>query len=105
MARDLHTLGLLTQIDRAALSGYCASWSRWVEAEDALREFGMLVKTPNGFPIPSPFVAIANKAMKQMLEFLVQFGMTPSSRSRVTATPRDESQDPADDFFAPRRTG
>ena len=31
--------------------------------------------------------AVANRALKQMREFLTEFGMTPSSRSRVWAKP------------------
>lgn len=87
ISKELHAVGLLTTIDRAALAGYCASYARWVEAEDGIRRNGLLVKTPNGFPVQSPLIAIANKAMKQMLDFIVQFGMTPSSRTRVTAAP------------------
>ena len=38
LATPLHTAGLLTLADRAALAAYCQAWSRWVEAEQKLAE-------------------------------------------------------------------
>src|SRR6185295_9700291 len=84
---DLAGYGLLTRIDRAALALYCESWGRWVEAEKALRAYGVMIKAPSGFPMQSPYLAIANKAMEQMRAMLCEFGMSPSSRTRVHATP------------------
>jgi P27 family predicted phage terminase small subunit len=87
VGRLLAGLGLVTQIDRAALAAYCQAWGRWVEAEEAIKRHGVVIKSPNNFPIQSPYLAIANKAMDQMRLLLAEFGMTPSSRTRVTASP------------------
>jgi len=84
---DLVGYGLLTKIDRAALALYCEAWGRWVEAEKALRTYGVMIKAPSGFPMQSPYLAIANKAMEQMRAMLGEFGMSPSSRTRVHAVP------------------
>ena len=92
-APELEGLGLLSEIDRAALAGYCAAWGRWVEAEEQLKKTGTIVKSPNNFPIQSPFLAIANKALEQMRGFLTEFGMSPSSRARVHAKPREDGGD------------
>ena len=85
ISQELLSLRLLTSIDRAALAAYCQAWGRWVEAEEALKKHGVVVRSPNGFPIQSPYLAIANKALDQMRAMLTEFGMSPSSRSRVTA--------------------
>ncbi len=85
---ELESLGLLSRVDRAALAGYCQAWARWVEAEQQLKRFGVIVKAPSGFPVQSPFLAIANKALEQMRQFLTEFGMTPASRTRIHAEPR-----------------
>ncbi len=82
--KKLVAFGLVTDIDRSALAIYCQAWGRWVEAEEQLTKFGTVIKSPNGYPIQSPYLAIANKAMDQMAKILVEFGMSPSSRSRVT---------------------
>lgn len=93
IAVDLEPLGLLTQVDRAALAAYCVAYSRWVEAEDMIRKHGMLVKSPNGYPMQSPYLAIANKAVEQMKGFLTEFGMTPSSRSRLSINDKGQEDE------------
>jgi P27 family predicted phage terminase small subunit len=85
--RRLLACGLMTEIDSAALAAYCTAWARWVEAEESLRQFGVVLKSPNGYPMPSPFLTIANKAMDQMTRLLAEFGMSPSSRARVSVSP------------------
>ena len=90
----LYELGLLSQIDRAALTAYCVAWGRWMEAEAALKKHGVVVKSPNGFPVQSPFLAVANRAMKQVKEFLAEFGVSPSSRTRVSASKKPAEGNP-----------
>ncbi len=91
----LLALGLVTEIDRGALALYCQAWGRWVDAEKNLTQFGTVIKAPGGFLMQSPYLAIANKAQQQMTKLLVEFGMSPSSRSRVTPVEQRE-----DDTFA-----
>jgi len=79
-------LKLLTIVDRAALAAYCQAWGRWVEAENNIQRFGAVIKTPKGLPLVNPYLRIAERAIDQMRKFLVEFGMTPSSRSRIKAS-------------------
>jgi P27 family predicted phage terminase small subunit len=93
VSKDLLALGLLTSIDRAALAGYCASWSRWVAAELQIEKYGAIVKSPkSGYAIQSPFVGIANVALDKLRAYAIEFGMTPSSRSKVQGTPQSGAQ-------------
>jgi P27 family predicted phage terminase small subunit len=87
MSRQLRQLGLVTLIDRAALSAYCALWSRWIDAEAKVREKGSVVRGSEGNPIMNPYLRVASRALDQMKAMLIEFGMTPSSRSRVSANP------------------
>jgi P27 family predicted phage terminase small subunit len=98
MARELHKLGLLTALDTTALAGYCVAYSTWVMATEKIQKHGVLIKTPNGYPVQSPFLQIANRAASEMRTWLVEFGMTPSSRSRVTVEPK-EDKDPFEEFL------
>ncbi len=82
--KKLLAFGLVTEVDRSALAIYCQAWGRWVEAEQQLARYGVVIKAPSGYPMQSPYLAIANKAMDQMAKILTEFGMSPSSRSRVT---------------------
>jgi len=88
LGRKLLEFGLVTEIDKTALAVYCQAWGRWLEAEEQLTRFGTVIKSPNGYPIQSPYLPIANKAMEQMTKILVEFGMSPSSRSRVSQAPQ-----------------
>lgn len=100
ITKQLLDLGLLTEIDRAALAAYCQCWARWVEAEEEMRKptFVMIERTDKGYPVLSPWLGVANTAMKQMLRYLTEFGMTPAARSKVTVASETEG-DPYEDFL------
>jgi P27 family predicted phage terminase small subunit len=91
--RFLARSGLISDLDRAAFAAYCTAWGRWVEAEEALKTYGVMLKSPNGFPMQSPYLAVANRAMEQMRSLLAEFGMSPASRTRVAGTPSDEDDE------------
>lgn len=95
IAPKLQRLGLLTEIDDSALTAYCVTWARWLDAETQIREHGMVLKGRKGAPILSPYLGIAARTMQQLKQWLEQFGMTPSSRSRVKT---DAGSKPADRF-------
>lgn len=84
IVKELDRLGLMTCMDRSALAAYCQAYGRWVEAEEKVSERGFVVKTVSGNIIQNPYLAIANKSMDHMYKFLTEFGMTPSSRSRIS---------------------
>jgi len=80
-------MGVLTEGDDAALAAYCQAFERFVEAERKIRQSGLLIKTTGGNVIQNPLVGVANRAMEIMHKFLTEFGLTPSSRTRVAANP------------------
>jgi P27 family predicted phage terminase small subunit len=106
ISRRLLAAGILTGLDRSTLAAYCQSYGRWMQAERALTEMaksdavtaGLVTITTNGNAIQNALVGIANKAMSDMVRYAAEFGMTPSSRTRIRAT-SDEKQDPAGQFF------
>jgi P27 family predicted phage terminase small subunit len=53
------------------------------QAVEALNREGLAVKTPNGFEIQSPYLAIANRQATIIARLAAEFGFTPSSRTRV----------------------
>jgi len=92
-SKQLAAVGLLAQIDRAAFALYCDSYGRWVEATEAIQTYGLMLKSPNGIPMQSPYLAVANKAAEQVRLLLGEFGMSPSSRTRVHAIPQEHELD------------
>lgn len=102
ISQDLYTLGLLSRIDRAALAGYCEAWADWKFATEMVRELGMVILTgqkvterhglngellsterTGGNFIENPYYSIKKRAAELMHKFLTEFGMTPSSRTRI----------------------
>ena len=86
VAPELHKAGFLTEAFAQQLAIYCVAVARWVEAETHLAEpgMGLLVRTPNGYPMQNPYLAISNKAMEQIRVFGSEFGMTPVALTRAT---------------------
>jgi P27 family predicted phage terminase small subunit len=94
------TLGLFTVLDKAEFAAYCQAWGRWVEAEEALRQYGAVIVTPNKMLAQSPYLSIANRAMADMRSAAASFGMTPSSRGKVKADKPAEKDEFAEMFGA-----
>jgi len=95
---ELAAQGLLTIVDRSALEAYCMAYAQWQEAEMILDELGLTFTTPKGYVQQRPEVAIANNAAKRMKTFMVEFGMTPSSRSRISL-PERQAEDPFEAYL------
>ena len=83
-------LNLITALDRGALATYCGAFALWAEAMEQIQKFGTIMKSPTGYPIQSPYLAIANRQAEIMMRVASEFGFTPASRSRISAPPPDQ---------------
>ena len=86
LAPILARIGILTDCDRSILAAHCIAFSRWLRSEAQVSELGEVVKSPSGYPIQNPWLAIANKAHEQMKRTAAELGLTPSSRSSLVGT-------------------
>jgi P27 family predicted phage terminase small subunit len=84
LAPELERLGLLTRLDRSSLAVYCEVFGEWRRAQRVIRERGHMYVTASGRVRERPEVAIAGSAVKTMKAYAVEFGLTPSSRSRLS---------------------
>lgn len=87
---------LLACVDRPALEALCMSYQRWREAELYLTEHGNTCTTPKGYIQQRPEVSIAKGSLIEMRAIAVEFGLTPSSRTRLKKGPggkKDEDQE------------
>lgn len=75
----------VTEADRTALVALCLEWSRYLDAIARVKASGMVVQAPSGYPMQNPYLAIATKALAGCQKLWPELGLTPSSRSRVTA--------------------
>ena len=90
ITRQLVQYGMISEVDRGVIAMLCTTWGRYVEAELMIEKAtksgssGLFVKTPNGFPVQSPWLAVSNKAIETYRALCGEFGLTPASRTRVT---------------------
>jgi P27 family predicted phage terminase small subunit len=79
----LAATGVLSHFDRGPLAVYCAAYGHWIEATEAIQKYGSMMKSPSGYPVQSPYVAIANRQAETMMRIASEFGFTPASRGRL----------------------
>ena len=104
MAKTLESIGILTEIDKAAFAGYCQAYARWKEAEMFLTKHGTIFKTPSGYIQQVPQVSIAETYLRVMKDFTSEFGLTPAARTRIQINTKEvESDDPMEKML--RRAG
>jgi P27 family predicted phage terminase small subunit len=92
IAERLEKAGVLTVLDQTALAMYCEAFARWRHATDHVAQHGPVIVSPSGLARRSPHLVIADRASEQMVRLLTEFGMTPSSRSRVSKVQPDKPQ-------------
>ncbi len=109
LAPQLDRMGVLTKVDRNALSRYCRIWSRWKRAEQFIQKHGEAypLKDENGkvkYLQQFPQVATAHKAAILLLRLEQEFGLTPASRPNIVASGRQPG-DELDDYAASKWRG
>jgi P27 family predicted phage terminase small subunit len=88
IAPELVRLGLLTVVDRGLLEAYCASYGRWRDLEARIARMSLDAAQKAGL------LGQAQKERMLLQRLGVEFGFTPSSRSRVKTEPpaKDENE-------------
>lgn len=103
---ELERYGLISHLDRAALVMYCQAWAEYVWLKQKLSETmakaetdraaaeaegkewfgddGFKVTTASGGFSYSPYGVAAKRAGDEVAKYLQAFGLSPSSRGRVT---------------------
>jgi len=95
----LHDAGILTVIDSDALEAYCEAYSVWRHATDEIAKRGPVIEDEKGVLKRSPYFSVAQGAFDQMKALLTEFGMTPSSRTKVQSTKSDQEKTDLDDIL------
>jgi len=96
----LEEMGILNKADSDLLEAYCVTYSGYRKALESVNRTGqvLILKSDEGKSVEArrnPFSVELHKYMDRMTKLLAEMGLTPSSRSRVAATPKQE-----DDPFA-----
>ena len=87
----LESMGLLSCADRASIEMYCSAYSRYRNAEINVRRSGEVIISPrNKYPMVSPYVSVLNKNLDTCRKLLLEFGLTPAARSRMSVAIRKD---------------
>ena len=94
IAAILVELGKWKAGDDIALIALCSQYQRWIEAEKLIKQNNDLCfTTDTGYRQQIPEIAIANNAMKSMLSFIKEFGLTPKERAKIGEVVANNSDD------------
>ena len=93
LSADLFKIGLLTKADEVEFAVFCQAYAELQEAEDALVKYGRTQVTKDGFERKSPWLSIRDEAWKRIHQAAQQFGLTPSSRTKIDV----QEKSPIDD--------
>jgi P27 family predicted phage terminase small subunit len=80
---ELIAKGVLSRFDRGPLAAYCIAYGLAMEAAEMVHKHGAMIKSPNGFPMQSPYLSHLNQQVATMMRIATEFGFTPASRSRI----------------------
>lgn len=100
LAPKLRRCHQISAVDRGALVALCIEWDRYLEAREQAARV-RVVKAPSGYAMPNPWLAIQTKALAMCLKLWPELGLTPSSRSRVTADGPGPDGDAFSEFDQP----
>ena len=92
LAAVMNKMGILSEVDQSAFAVYCQTWARWKEAQEHIDREGSTFETDSGQIKRNPWVAIANEWQAKLLSVCGEFGLTPSSRSRIVAANSKETE-------------
>ncbi|HBP27933.1 MAG TPA: phage terminase small subunit P27 family [Advenella kashmirensis] len=100
----LDQMGVLTIADSLALERLCDCYADILECQEKIKEHGRIYTTvdaqENTLIKGNPAVGQLRAADSQFKSYLVEFGLTPAARTKITVNPDDnEKDDPLAEFF------
>src|SRR5438034_3763310 len=98
MVPTLLKMRVLTEVDGKALAAYCSCYALWMLAEKEIAQYGPTIRNEFGYKV-NPAVRVRSDALRQMKSFLIEFGLTPASRSKLSLSNASDSVDPFETFL------
>ena len=91
VVKDLSDMGILSREHRPALAAYCDTWAEYVKQATSYAKTGPVIKTTNGNYVQNPLLGVVNRLKEDLRKWLVEFGLTASSKTRVEVLPSRRS--------------
>lgn len=89
--------GILTEADIEALYSYCRLYSTVIMCQRNIKRYRLFRRNKKTGELKvNPAVNVRDKAMQQMRQFMIEFGMTPASRTKLSVEPPASEADPTE---------
>lgn len=90
----LERMGLISEMDLVAFAGYCTAVSDLIRCEEIIRREGVmttitLTRGGGERDVTHPAADLKHKVLGTIRRFMTEFGMSPASRPRVHAEPKE----------------
>jgi len=89
-------MGVLTKVDREALEQYCMAYAKWRESLEHVATHGMVLLSVddkgNTVHKRNPADTACLEYSRLIHKYLTEFGLTPSSRSRLIVTQETDTR-------------
>lgn len=90
---ELIHMRLIAKIDIGSLAGYFSALATAQEADERLKKEPWTTTTARGGSRPNPLFKIRDDALKLVQKFAAEFGLSPSTRSRIKGSTASEQKD------------
>jgi len=90
VVRESAELGMLDNLDLAVLAVYADNYSRYADAAMHINIHGATVTTKNGYETPSPWVAVSDRAAKNIFACSAKLGMSVTDRLKLIVPTKEE---------------
>lgn len=97
LVKVLSRMGCVTEADQGLLEATIFYYALWVKYSKLAQEKPFVKSPKSDYFMISPFVTMAEKAMRHYKELCYQFGLTPASRSNIKVDMPPE-EDPVETF-------
>lgn len=92
LCKMMEQLGVLSQTDSDLMAAYSVTWADWVELRVLVKKEGHSIVGGMGGMVVNPNAREMTTALKTLMKLAPEFGLTPASRSLLSAVP-DDSDD------------
>lgn len=100
LANKLYSCGILSFVDDIALEMLTTTYVEWRELDEEVKKEGRKQVAQSGYECPTAAWSMKKTKHKELLTLLGEFGMTPSSRSKVnTIEGHHKLKDELDEFI------
>ena len=99
LCESLDALGILSTVDHHALELYCHSYSGYRDALAKAQQFGQILMI-DGKPRRNPLMTEVHMHRAEIMRMQSEFGLPPSSRSRLVVPGAQKSLDILDELLA-----